>query len=80
MSQRLTRSLLVDRLGCTSECYIEVEQKGGGAAGPSGPPSDYAPVLTRYVICVRTLLEIVTNFTSRPNPGIELVGLYGTGS
>ena len=23
-------SLLVDRLGRTSECYIEVEQKGGG--------------------------------------------------
>ena len=31
-------SFLVDRLGCTSEFYIEVEQKGGGGA------SGYAPV------------------------------------
>ena len=29
-------SLPVDRLGRTSECYIEVEQKGGGAGGSSG--------------------------------------------
>ena len=28
-------SLLVDRLGRTSECYIGVEQKGDG---PPGPP------------------------------------------
>ena len=25
-------SLLVDRLGRTSQCYIEVEQKGGGGS------------------------------------------------
>ena len=32
-------SLLVDRLGRTSECYIEVQQKRGrGAGGPPGPP------------------------------------------
>ena len=36
-------SFLVDRLGRTSECYIEVEQKGGGG-GPPGPPSGYASV------------------------------------
>ena len=36
--------LLVDRLGHTSECYIEVQQKkGGGRPGPLGPPSGYAP-------------------------------------
>ena len=30
-------SLLVDRLGCPSERYIEIEQKGGWP-GPQGPP------------------------------------------
>ena len=29
-------SLPVDRLGRTSECYIEVEQKGGGGGGGGG--------------------------------------------
>ena len=33
-------SLLVDQLGRTSECYIEVKQKGGPS--PPGPPSGYA--------------------------------------
>ena len=33
-------SFLVDRLGRTSEFYIEVEQKVGGGGGASG----YAPV------------------------------------
>ena len=37
-------SLLVDRLGRTSECYIEVERKGGG--GGPGPPFCYAPAHT----------------------------------
>ena len=36
------RSLLVDRLGGTSDCYIEVEQKGG--PGSPGLPSGYALV------------------------------------
>ena len=37
-------SLLVDRLGHISECYIEVEQKGeADPRTPLGPPSDYAP-------------------------------------
>ena len=40
-------SLLVDRLGCTSECYIEVEQKGG--AWPPGSPSGYAPAFGSHV-------------------------------
>ena len=40
-------SLLVDRLGHTSECYIEVQQKGG--TRPPGPPG-YAPVL--FCICL----------------------------
>ena len=33
-------SLLVDRLGCTSECYIEIEQKKGDC-----PPFGYAPAV-----------------------------------
>ena len=36
-------SLHEDRLGRTSECFIEVEQKGGKGADPLGPPSGYAP-------------------------------------
>ena len=32
-------SFLVDRLGHTSECYVEVQQRrGGGGVGPLGPP------------------------------------------
>ena len=38
-------SLLVDRLGRTSECYIEVEEKGGGG-GALGHPSA-TPLHTR---------------------------------
>ena len=40
-------SLLVDRLGHTSECYTEVQQKGG--TRPPAPPG-YAPVL--FCICL----------------------------
>ena len=36
-------SFLVDRLGHTSECYVEVQQRGGG--WPPGPPSGYVPVI-----------------------------------
>ena len=42
-------SLPVDRLGCTSECYIEVEQTGGWVPCPL--PSGYGPG-TRGFVCL----------------------------
>ena len=46
-------SLLVDRLGHTSECYIEVQQKRGGGGGPLVTPSGYAPAS-----CLRELVDL----------------------
>ena len=47
-------SLLVDRLGRTSECYIEVEQKGGG--GGAGGSSGNALVLSFCFVFLLSLL------------------------
>ena len=44
-------SLLVDRPGRTSECYIDVEQKGGGGWVPCSLPSGYGPG-TRGFVCL----------------------------
>ena len=58
-------SLLVDKLGHTSECYIEVQQKWGGGLGPFGPPSGYAPLYTSYRrTAVHTNVSEVTIATS----------------
>ena len=40
-------SLLVDRLGHTSECYVEVQRKGGTA-----PPPPLATPLVKYLALV----------------------------
>ena len=42
-------SLPVDRLRCKSECYIEVEQKGGPGL-PAPPPSCYTPEQCRKLL------------------------------
>ena len=57
-------SLLVDRLGRTSECYIEVEQKRrrGWGGGGRGPPPLATPLHFFCYVLFTTVFIVMLKF------------------